>query len=64
MVSVSTREEVILRELKTLVDFALWTPLQDERVPGAPLEAVAKLLEDPVVIESDVKNGRKTVAIN
>ncbi|XP_043473276.1 C-Maf-inducing protein-like isoform X2 [Leptopilina heterotoma] len=56
MVSVSTREEVILRELKTLVDFALWTPLQDERVPGAPLEAVAKLLEDPVVIEADVKN--------
>ncbi|XP_051159693.1 C-Maf-inducing protein-like [Leptopilina boulardi] len=60
MVSVSTREEVILKELKTLVDFALWTPLQDERVPGAPLEAVAKLLEDPVVIESDVKNDKLT----
>ena len=57
MISVSTREEVILRELKAMVDFALWTPLQDERIPGAPLEAIAKLLEDPVVIEADAKNG-------
>lgn len=47
LVSMSTREEVILRELRTMVDFALWTPLQDERVAGAPLEAVAKLLEEP-----------------
>ncbi|XP_014469830.1 PREDICTED: C-Maf-inducing protein-like [Dinoponera quadriceps] len=49
LVSMSTREEVILRELRTMVDFALWTPLQDERVAGAPLEAVAKLLDEPVV---------------
>ncbi|XP_050450983.1 C-Maf-inducing protein-like [Cataglyphis hispanica] len=47
LVSMSTREEVILRELRIMVDFALWTPLQDERVAGAPLEAVAKLLEEP-----------------
>ncbi|XP_070162731.1 C-Maf-inducing protein [Polyergus mexicanus] len=47
LVSTSTREEVILRELRIMVDFALWTPLQDERVAGAPLEAVAKLLEEP-----------------
>ncbi|EZA50676.1 hypothetical protein DMN91_004492 [Ooceraea biroi] len=47
LVSMSTREEVILRELRTMVDFALWTPLQDERVAGAPLEAVAKLLDEP-----------------
>lgn len=47
MVSLSTRQEVILRELRTMVDFALWTPLQDERVASAPLEAVAKLLEVP-----------------
>lgn len=46
LVSTSTREEVILRELRTMVDFALWTPIQDERVAGAPLEAVAKLLEE------------------
>ncbi|XP_033217067.1 C-Maf-inducing protein-like [Belonocnema kinseyi] len=58
MVSVSTREEIILRELKTMVDFALWTPLQDERVPGAPLEAVAKLLEDRFIIEAETKNGK------
>lgn len=42
----STREDVILRELRTMVDFALWTPLQDERVASAPLEAVTKLLEE------------------
>jgi len=46
LVSLSMREEVILRELRAMVDFALWTPLQDERVAGAPLEAVAKLLDD------------------
>ncbi|KYQ48565.1 C-Maf-inducing protein [Trachymyrmex zeteki] len=46
-VSMNSREEVILRELRTMVDFALWTPLQDERVAGAPLEAVAKLLDEP-----------------
>lgn len=32
------------------MDFALWTPLQDERVNGSPLEAVAKLLEGPTEI--------------
>ncbi|KYN38321.1 C-Maf-inducing protein [Trachymyrmex septentrionalis] len=47
LVSTSSREEVTLRELRTMVDFALWTPLQDERVAGAPLEAVAKLLDEP-----------------
>lgn len=52
----STREDVILRELRTMVDFALWTPLQDERVAGAPLEAVAKLLDETAVeSESDGK---------
>ncbi|KAG5321259.1 CMIP protein, partial [Pseudoatta argentina] len=45
LVSMSSREEVTLRELRTMVDFALWTPLQDERVAGAPLEAVAKLFD-------------------
>ncbi|XP_063982491.1 C-Maf-inducing protein-like isoform X2 [Diachasmimorpha longicaudata] len=55
LVSQIHREEVILRELKTMVDFALWTPLQDERVTGAPLEAVAKLLEEPVPPEIDKK---------
>ncbi|XP_076665624.1 C-Maf-inducing protein isoform X2 [Andrena cerasifolii] len=46
LVSLNTQEEVIVRELKSMVDFALWTSLQDERVTAAPLEAVAKLLED------------------
>ncbi|XP_012272104.1 C-Maf-inducing protein-like [Orussus abietinus] len=59
LVSLSTREEVILRELKAMVDFALWTPLQDERVAGAPLEAVAKLLGNPVEkSEADAKTGK------
>ncbi|XP_012227152.2 C-Maf-inducing protein-like [Linepithema humile] len=53
LVSTSTREEVILRELRIMVDFALWTPIQDERVAGAPLEAAAKLLEEPGV-DSDL----------
>lgn len=53
----STRVEVVLRELKAMVDFALWTPLQDERVAGAPLEAVARLLEEPEASE-DTKNGK------
>ncbi|KAJ8673741.1 hypothetical protein QAD02_005003, partial [Eretmocerus hayati] len=55
--SIATKEEVVLRELKALVDFALWTPLQDERVTGAPLEAVAKLLEDPVNYEKGDENS-------
>lgn len=46
LVSLNTQEEVIIRELKSMVDFALWTSLQDERVTAAPLEAVAKLFED------------------
>ncbi|XP_071564220.1 C-Maf-inducing protein [Temnothorax nylanderi] len=56
LVSMSTREEVILRELRTMVDFALWTPLEDERVAGTPLEAVIKLLDEPSAeIDSDGK---------
>lgn len=52
----STREEVILRELRSMVEFALWTPLQDERVAGIPLEAVAKLLETP---DDEITEGKK-----
>ncbi|XP_029043588.1 C-Maf-inducing protein-like isoform X1 [Osmia bicornis bicornis] len=55
LVSLSTREEVIIKELKSMVDFALWTSLQDERVTAAPLEAVAKLLEDSVTEDSERK---------
>lgn len=55
LVSLSTREEVKLRELRAMVDFALWTPLQDERVAGAPLEAVAKLLDKRESIDWDEK---------
>ncbi|XP_011869680.1 PREDICTED: C-Maf-inducing protein-like [Vollenhovia emeryi] len=61
-VSTSTREEVILRELRTMVDFALWTPLQDERVAGTPLEAVAKLLdESSAELDSDGKTEEEAV---
>ncbi|KAK2581036.1 hypothetical protein KPH14_006083 [Odynerus spinipes] len=55
LASMSAQEDVILRELRSMVDFALWTPLQDERVAGAPLEAVARLLE-----ESREPTARKT----
>lgn len=54
-ISTTAKEDVILRELKSLVDFALWTPLQDERVTGAPLEAVAKLLEENSSEKDDEK---------
>lgn len=58
LVSTSTREEVILRELRTMVDFALWTPLQDERVAGAPLEAVAKLLDETSSVQEADSDGK------
>ncbi|XP_076639890.1 C-Maf-inducing protein [Colletes latitarsis] len=58
LVSLNTREEVVVKELKSMVDFALWTSLQDERVTAAPLEAVAKLLEDSTVEESDEKSEK------
>ncbi|XP_076387311.1 C-Maf-inducing protein isoform X2 [Megachile rotundata] len=53
LVSLSTQEEAIIKELKSMVDFALWTSLQDERVTAAPLEAAAKLLDDSVTDDSD-----------
>ncbi|KAK1120477.1 hypothetical protein K0M31_012454 [Melipona bicolor] len=60
LVSLNTREEVIIKELKSMVDFALWTSLQDERVSVAPLEAVAKHLEDLVIEESSEKYSEKS----
>ncbi|XP_020288301.1 C-Maf-inducing protein-like [Pseudomyrmex gracilis] len=59
LVSVSTREDVLLRELRNMVDFAQWSPLEDERVAGAPLEAAAKILED-LGPEVDVVDPSKT----
>ncbi|KZC04076.1 PREDICTED: C-Maf-inducing protein-like [Dufourea novaeangliae] len=53
LVSLNARDEVMAKELKSMVDFALWTSLQDERVTAAPLEAVAKLLEDSLAEESN-----------
>ncbi|XP_012261047.2 C-Maf-inducing protein-like [Athalia rosae] len=61
LVSVSTRVEVVLRELKTMVDFALWTPLQDERVASAPLEAVARLLEEPEADDGKTSKNSATL---
>ncbi|KAF7379406.1 hypothetical protein HZH66_014777 [Vespula vulgaris] len=60
--SVST-ENIVLRELRLMVEFALSTPLQDERVAGAAMEAVAKLLEAPwgsrSLIEQDDEEKEK-----
>ncbi|CAK9813367.1 C-Maf-inducing protein [Anthophora plagiata] len=61
LVSLNTREEVIIKELKSMVDFALWTSLQDERVTAAPLEAVAKLLEDSAFEQPAIKCSEKTI---
>ncbi|KAK0181549.1 hypothetical protein PV327_003825 [Microctonus hyperodae] len=61
LVTGNTKEDVILKELKLMVDFALWTPLQDERVNSIPLEAVAKLLDDqtPLHIAAYDKDSMK-----
>ncbi|XP_076750099.1 C-Maf-inducing protein [Xylocopa sonorina] len=61
LLSLNTREEVIIKELKSMVDFALWTSLQDERVSVAPLEAVAKHLEDSTVEGPSEKNSEKSI---
>ncbi|XP_035704449.1 C-Maf-inducing protein isoform X2 [Folsomia candida] len=41
----SRRPEVILKELKSLVDFATTTPLQDDCVSHVPIEIVSNLLD-------------------
>ncbi|XP_063221061.1 C-Maf-inducing protein-like isoform X2 [Bacillus rossius redtenbacheri] len=41
-----TRQDVILKEMKGLIDFATSTPLQDECVTSVPIEIVSKLLAD------------------
>ncbi|KOC64130.1 C-Maf-inducing protein [Habropoda laboriosa] len=61
LVSLNTREEVVIKELKSMVDFALWTSLQDERVTAAPLEAVAKLLEDSAFENPGEKSTEKSI---
>uniref|UniRef100_A0A8C6XQ52 C-Maf inducing protein n=2 Tax=Naja naja TaxID=35670 RepID=A0A8C6XQ52_NAJNA len=40
------RLEVVLKEIRTLVDMALTSPLQDESIHQAPLEIVSKLLSE------------------
>lgn len=40
------RWEVVLKEIRTLVDMALSSPLQDESIHQAPLEIVSKLLSE------------------
>ncbi|XP_069072405.1 C-Maf-inducing protein isoform X2 [Pleurodeles waltl] len=40
------RWEVVLKEIRTLVDMALTSPLQDDSIHQAPLEIVSKLLSE------------------
>lgn len=40
------RWEVVLKEIRTLVDMALTSPLQDDSIYQAPLEIVSKLLSE------------------
>ncbi|XP_026493789.2 C-Maf-inducing protein-like isoform X1 [Vanessa tameamea] len=42
----SVRKEVVLKELKNMVDFAMTTPLQDESVTRAPLQILTDLLSE------------------
>lgn len=46
MLSNPSRLEVVLKEIRTLVDMALTSPLQDESIHQAPLEIVSKLLSE------------------
>lgn len=41
-----SRWEVVLKEIRTLVDMALTSPLQDDSINQAPLEIVSKLLSE------------------
>ncbi|NXS45003.1 CMIP protein, partial [Balaeniceps rex] len=41
-----SRWEVVLKEIRTLVDMALTSPLQDDSIHQAPLEIVSKLLSE------------------
>ncbi|EMP36223.1 C-Maf-inducing protein [Chelonia mydas] len=41
-----SRWEVVLKEIRTLVDMALNSPLQDDSIHQAPLEIVSKLLSE------------------
>ncbi|CAH2324527.1 C-Maf-inducing isoform X1 [Pelobates cultripes] len=42
------RWEVVLKEIRTLVDMALTSPLQDDSIHQAPLEIVSKLLSENI----------------
>ncbi|XP_045771809.1 C-Maf-inducing protein-like [Maniola jurtina] len=42
----SVRKEVVLKELKNMIDFAMTTPLQDESVTRAPLQILTDLLSE------------------
>ncbi|CAK1602058.1 unnamed protein product [Parnassius mnemosyne] len=42
----TVRKEVVLKELKNMVDFAMTTPLQDESVTRAPLQILTDLLSE------------------
>ncbi|CAH2242175.1 jg22888 [Pararge aegeria aegeria] len=42
----SVRREVVLKELKNMVDFAMTTPLQDESVTRAPLQILTDLISE------------------
>ncbi|RXM30586.1 C-Maf-inducing protein [Acipenser ruthenus] len=43
-----SRWEVVLKEIRTLVDMALSSPLQDDSIHQAPLEIVSKLLSEAI----------------
>ncbi|XP_072943157.1 C-Maf-inducing protein-like [Epargyreus clarus] len=42
----SVRKELVMKELKNMVDFAMTTPLQDESVTRAPLQILTSLLSE------------------
>ncbi|XP_065516625.1 C-Maf-inducing protein-like isoform X3 [Lathamus discolor] len=51
-----SRWEVVLKEIRTLVDMALTSPLQDDSIHQAPLEIVSKLFSENNLSTQDHEN--------
>ncbi|XP_075216289.1 C-Maf-inducing protein-like [Lycorma delicatula] len=58
----SSRPEVILKELKNLVDITTSTPLQDECVFHVPIEMVSKLLDQDIDLWSTRSSSEELIS--
>lgn len=49
LVNSSIRSDVLIKELKNLIDLSLTTPLQDESIHQTPLEIISELLNNRLI---------------